>query len=71
MADIADIANDEQAVYDEAAIKAVSAAANKPIIGEPHCLYCGEELIQDAALPKRFCDAHCRDDYEKFGSLDS
>lgn len=25
------------------------------------CLYCGEEVDP----PKRWCDAHCRDDWEK------
>ena len=71
MADIADIASEEQAVYEGAALRAVVQAANKPIVGEQNCLYCGEELIQDAALPKRFCDADCRDDFERFGSLDA
>lgn len=70
MADIADIASEDQAVYEGAALKAVLDAASKPIIGASNCLYCGEELVQDAALPKRFCDAHCRDDFEKFGPLD-
>lgn len=64
MADDVDVAQVEQAIYEAATLLAVSKEANKPIIGTSHCLFCDTKLVQDAVLPKRFCDADCRDDWE-------
>lgn len=64
MADDVDRASEEQAVYEAAILAAMAKEAAKPIQGSKFCLHCGEDLIQDAALPKRFCDADCRDDWE-------
>lgn len=36
----------------------------KPINGATHCLHCNAELLQDAVIPRRWCDALCRDEWE-------
>lgn len=64
MADEVDRASEEQAVYEAAYLQVVLNNAKKVIVGSTHCLFCDTELVQDAVLPRRFCDADCRDDWE-------
>jgi hypothetical protein len=62
-ADPIDNASETEAVLLAASIAGVR--KNKPIEAEAHCLSCGTALVQDAELPRRWCDAECRDDWER------
>jgi len=67
MVDIVDIATD---YYDRSmtdALNAITVNANKPVVGNGYCLACGE-LIEEGSVNPRFCDSHCRDDYDKIVS---
>jgi hypothetical protein len=57
--DIIDQANDKAAQDTDLAIQAARSGHPLPYIG--HCYNCEHGL--DA--PLRFCDAHCRDDYDR------
>lgn len=59
MADEADIAN----LYAEMAIQSATRIRKyEPPKEGGKCLWCGEELPSE----RRFCDADCRDDYQKY-----
>jgi hypothetical protein len=47
------------------AAESMAKRANKPIVGATHCLCCDEPLEQDSAVPRRWCDSRCRDDWER------
>jgi len=58
--DDADRASDREDIARAAAVEAVRARIERlPSLG--YCYYCGEAL----RAGKRFCDADCRDDYER------
>lgn len=59
MADIADVANDNL----ESEIKRALSLINSSEVAKANgaCLYCNEPL----SLPRRWCDADCRDNWEK------
>ena len=64
MADEADLGNMQVELNEQRSIKYAQANANKLEV-EPvgHCLYCGEKFLTDSVM--RWCDAFCRDLYEK------
>lgn len=53
-------AQEEQLVQDQLLLAEFSARAAAPLLATGECLYCGNTLAKGL----RFCDAHCRDDYE-------
>jgi hypothetical protein len=60
MADEIDRANEAAELFRENALK-----AHKPVVvpaGIGMCLNCGADLAHDG----RFCDAECRDDFDKY-----
>ena len=58
--DDADRASDREDIARAAAVEAVRARIERrPSLG--YCYYCGEAL----RAGKRFCDADCRDDYDR------
>lgn len=68
MSDIIDDANEQVAMNELRSIKYASQQANSLEV-QPvgHCLYCGEKFLTDSRM--RFCDAFCRDGYEKEKAL--
>jgi hypothetical protein len=59
MADAVDRANDLAQTEIDAIVRNRPSAKLPP--GHGHCLYCDEPLDP----PRRWCDADCRDDFEK------
>ena len=63
--DIGDQGNDAAEVFQDAALKKRKPEGPK---AKGYCLWCGEEFgPEDSA--KRFCDAECRDGYDKHPHL--
>jgi len=62
-ADMMDNASDVEALFNRATIDNAR-AANRPIHGSHACLWCREPLVQNATVPRRWCDAECRDLWE-------
>lgn len=62
--DESDIASEAEQRYRDAAIN--KARQSAPIVGVFACLNCYEPFTERflCHIPKRFCDADCRDDYE-------
>ncbi len=60
MADEIDVANENTAIQTDIAIQNIRNSI-KPIIYAGYCLTCGE----DVPAPRRWCDAECRDNYDK------
>lgn len=66
MTDIVDEANKTQARIERMQIEQVRQAANKlDAIATGYCLLCEEETL---APGQRWCDASCRDDWERMNS---
>lgn len=63
MADEIDVANENTAIQTDMAIQNIRNSI-KPIIYVGYCLTCGE----DVPAPRRWCDAECRDGYERIKS---
>lgn len=61
MSDIIDKANDLVEQTDSMALRAVRAKLKPEAEPTGYCLACGE----DVAPPRRWCDADCRDMWEK------
>jgi hypothetical protein len=64
MPDTADLGNEAAEILRDAAEKH-AVHANKPITASTHCLSCDAPLVQDIDFPRRWCDAACRDDWER------
>lgn len=60
MADLADLSTEAAERHLAAALATVPAP--QPIHAAPNCLACDEPLT---GTPRRWCDAECRDHYEK------
>lgn len=68
MADIIDKANDLQSHFDEMQIKQIRQQAKRrdaQAVGVGYCLNCGEEINES---DRRWCNAECRDDWEKLNN---
>lgn len=61
MSDIIDNANDLVELTDSLAVKAIRNNLKPVAEYTGECLYCGE----DVPSPRRWCDADCRDGWEK------
>jgi hypothetical protein len=61
MSDIIDNANDLVELTDALAVKAIRSNLKPEAEATGECLWCCEELV----APKRWCDADCRDAWEK------
>jgi hypothetical protein len=68
ISDPLDVASHNEQVNCDMRVKEIQAHANELEV-QPvgHCLYCGEKFLTDSRM--RFCDAFCRDGYEKEKSL--
>lgn len=64
MPDPVDDGNEAAEILRSAA-ESMAKGANKPIEPATHCLCCGEPLEQDAAVPRRWCDSWCRDEWQR------
>jgi hypothetical protein len=62
MSDIIDNANDLVSLAEETALKNIRANLKPEAEFTGECLWCGEEHLPE---PKRWCDADCRDLWEK------
>lgn len=63
MSDIVDNANETQAYFDELQISKVRQAAKRPdAVATGYCLSCEREITKSG---QRWCNADCRDDWEK------
>lgn len=62
MSDIIDNANDLVELTDSLAVKAIRNNLKPEAVFTGTCLWCGEEHLPE---PKRWCDADCRDLWEK------
>lgn len=63
MADTIDVANEYTAIHTDAAIQNIRNSI-KPVEYVGYCLTCRE----DVPAPRRWCDAKCRDDYDRVKS---
>ena len=61
MSDIIDNANDLVALAEDTALKNIRANLKPEAEYTGECLWCSEELPK----PKRWCDADCRNDWER------
>ena len=61
MSDIIDDANNLVALAEDTALKNIRANLKPEAEFTGECLWCSEEVIS----PKRWCDADCRNDWEK------
>jgi RNA polymerase-binding transcription factor DksA len=61
MSDIIDKANDLVEQTDSLALRAVRSKLKPEVEATGYCLACGE----DVEAPRRWCDADCRDMWEK------
>lgn len=59
MADLVDVANDSQQIFDDLQIAKIRSKATRP--GSGYCLNCGEILAPDHS----FCDQDCQQDHQK------
>ena len=66
--DEADLGNMQVAMNEERSIKYAQERA-KELEVQPvgHCLFCGEKFLTDSRM--RFCDAFCRDGYDREKAL--
>lgn len=68
MADIVDVAQDFYERSMAETLNAITVNLRKTtLVSTGYCLACGETIAEDSANP-RFCDSHCRDDYDKLAS---
>jgi hypothetical protein len=65
MSDEADDAQRQIENIEKRSIEYASIEANKPIPLSDVCLFCGESTFEG----RRFCDAFCRDEYQKRQAL--
>jgi hypothetical protein len=64
LSDQLDVASELEMKASYATIKYISSKANKlEIEAKGYCLFCGEDF--DESLTKRWCDANCRQDFER------
>lgn len=65
-ADPIDIAANSASIGLNSTIQAIRQNAEKmEVEATGECLFCGEELDQSGPVPMRWCDADCRDKWEK------
>lgn len=68
MSDIIDDANNQVELNEQRSIRYAQQRA-KELEDQPlgHCLFCGEKFLTDSVM--RWCDAFCRDGYERDKAL--
>lgn len=65
MADIIDHGNETAELFNDVALRHREPEGPK---ATGYCLNCGQELLPWSGQPQRWCDAECRDDWEKRGA---